>query len=177
MRRVCLTLGVSAALVTAFLVTGSDAACAKCGGSGGYYAGACGAPGYGSMSPGCCEHVPSCCDHVWDGYCQERHGGCGLSLCWPTRWWPGGTKCEPSAALPSPTTAPTTAPIPAATTPATAPAPAATTPAIAPMPAPVAPVPGPMDAPQKIEVKPTKEKEANRSDLRLMRLPDVNRVR
>ena len=101
MRRICLTLGVSAALLAAVFVTGSEAACAQCGGSGGLYAGACGAPGYGSLSPGCCEHVPSCCDHIWDGYCQERHGGWGLRVCWPTRWRHGAATCTPSAAMPT----------------------------------------------------------------------------
>ena len=73
MWRIGLTLGV-AALLTACLPAGLEAACAQCGGSGGLYAVACGAPGYGSLSPGCCEHVPSSCDRIWDGYCQEEHG-------------------------------------------------------------------------------------------------------
>jgi len=137
MRRINLALGVSAAVLTAFLPAGSEAACAKCAGSGGMYAGACGAPGYGSMSPGCCEHVPSCCDHIWDGYCQERHCGWGLRLCWPARWWPAGPTCE------TPTAAPTKAPVPA--------------PATAPIPAPAAPIPGAKDTPQMTEPMPPKE--------------------
>jgi len=45
---------------------------ADCGMQGAYCSGACGAPAYGILVPGCCEHPPSCCDNVWAGYCAER---------------------------------------------------------------------------------------------------------
>jgi hypothetical protein len=169
MRRICLTLGASAVLLMVSPAASLEAGCAKCGGSGGSRAGACGAPDYGSMSPGCCEHVPSGCENVWDGYCQERHCGWSFRLCWPSGWWPAGQTCEPPAAAP-----PTSATVPAPAAPIPAPT---AIPTPAPIPAPAAPVPGATNTPQEKKVDPPKEKEgANRNTLRMMRLPEVNRL-
>ena len=56
--------------------------CASLYAGGAYGASACTGPGYcGPLVPGCCEYAPSCrCDNIWDGYCQEKHSGCGWSV-------------------------------------------------------------------------------------------------
>ena len=33
---------------------------------------ACAGPGYGMLTPGCCQCQPNCCTNAWDGYCQEQ---------------------------------------------------------------------------------------------------------
>ncbi|MBN2022699.1 MAG: hypothetical protein JW809_07875 [Pirellulales bacterium] len=105
----------------------SPGGCSGCGsGQASYYgAPACGAPGYGSMVPGCCQCPPSRCDDAWEGYCEER------GRCWG--WWMcrrpamscgpvvmhvapgcGVSSCganAPSADPPAPTAAPAPSPV------------------------------------------------------------------
>ena len=85
MRKKCWTVGALAAVLVVGLAADLQAACGHCGGGGSvdYGAPACGAPGYGSLTPGCCEYPPSCCDNIWDGYCEERRCGRGWGFCWP----------------------------------------------------------------------------------------------
>jgi hypothetical protein len=68
---------------------------------GAYSAGACAAPGYGSMQPGCCEPRPGCHADVWDGYCQnkgchKKHCGCPTTDCMPTC-----ANCQPGVITPA----------------------------------------------------------------------------
>lgn len=45
----------------------------------------CMAPGYGSMSSGCCPYpAPTCCDNIWAGYCTEGHCFGGRGWCRPS---------------------------------------------------------------------------------------------
>ncbi|MBN1908157.1 MAG: hypothetical protein JW818_00325 [Pirellulales bacterium] len=88
-------MGAGAVVLAAMMADSALGACGQgCGQSGWGHisAPACGAPSYGSMTPGCCQCQPSRCDNVWDGYCQERQRrGC----CW---WFCRPVACQPTPA-------------------------------------------------------------------------------
>lgn len=59
-------------------------------------AGACAAPEYGTMGPGCPQCRPKCCEDAWAGYCEEKHHGFAIPCIRPVpRWCSGkhGSNC------------------------------------------------------------------------------------